>query len=224
MIMRLKCFTHSDFHVSGRIASRTGLTAVAALWLTAGCTSPTDSTGAQHNRTSTTVSAATSVAPRVAAVNLDDLLSAPVPKLCEHPPGDLVNGRLPVHDSHRGHVDVAKKLAPSDDYWVAFGDLTGDGVADGVLVTACSAGGVPWPATVQLYSAGPTRLGGVDLSDLTHGGSEIVTGLSIAGGMVHVSWITQGPNEPACCGTVQMAGDLRWDSAKVVAQNVQRTN
>ena len=207
-----------------RIASRTGLTAVAAIWLTAGCTSPTDSTAVQHDRISTTVSPATSVAPRVAAVSIDDLLSAPVPKLCEHQPGNLVNGQLPMQDPHRGHVDVAKKQAPSDGYWVAFGDLTGDGVDDGALVTACSAGGVPWPATVQLYSAGPTRLGGVDLSELTHGGREIVTGLSIAGGTVHLSWITQGPNDPACCGTVQMAGDLRWDSGKVVARNVQRTN
>jgi hypothetical protein len=39
-----------------------------------------------------------------------------------------------------------------------------------------------------------------------------------------VSWITQAPDEPACCGTVQMAGDLRWDGSKVVAENVKRTN
>jgi hypothetical protein len=195
-----------------RIACRMALTAVAAITLTAGCASPSGSTAAQHGST-----------PAAAAVKLNDLLSAPVPKLCEHEPGNLVNGLLPMQDPHRGHVDVAKKQAGSDGYWIAFGDLTGDGVDDGALVTACSAGGVPWPATVQLYSAGPTRLGGVELSDLTHG-REVVTGLSIADGVVHVSWTTQGPNEPECCGTVHMAGDLRWDGSKVLTENVNRTN
>jgi hypothetical protein len=159
----------------------------------------------------------------VAAVKLDDLLSAPVPELCKHQPGNLVNGQLPNQNPQFGHVNIAKHSEPSNGYWVAFGDLNGDGVDDGALVTACSAGGVPWPATVQLYTAGPTRLGGVDLSDLTHG-REVVTGLSIADGVVHVSWITQGPGEPECCGTVQMTGDLRWDGSRVVTEDVERTS
>jgi hypothetical protein len=205
-----------------KIACRLAVTAVAAITLTAGCTSPTGSTVGQHDSTPA-AAPTTPAAPGVAAVKLDDLLSAPVPKLCQHEPGSLVNGHLPVQGQFPGHVDVAKKQAPSGDYLVAFGDLTGDGADDGALVTACSAGGVPWPATVQLYSAGRTRLGGVDLSDLTHG-REVVTGLSIGDGVVHVSWITQGPDEPACCGTVQMAGDLRWDGSKVVADHVKQTN
>lgn len=162
--------------------------------------------------------------PAVAAVTLDDLLSAPVPELCKHEPGNLANGQLPMQDSHLGGVGIAKKPPPGDDYMVAFGDLTGDGVDDGAMVTACSAGGVAWPATVQLYTAGPTRLGGVDLGDLSHGGREYVTDLSIGDGVVHVAWITQGPDEPACCGTVQMTGDLRWDGTQVVAENIKRTN
>ena len=205
-----------------KIACRLALTAIAAVMLTAGCTSPTGSTAAQSNSTPAPV-ATTSSAPSVAAVKLDDLLSAPVPGLCKHEPGNLVNGKLPNQDPRFGHVDVAKKQTPDADYWAAFGDLTGDGVDDGALVTACSAGGVPWPATVQLYTAGPTRLGGVDLSDLTHG-REVVTVLSIADGVVHVSWVTQGPHDAECCGTVHMAGDLRWDGSKVVAENVKQTS
>jgi hypothetical protein len=76
---------------------------------------------------------------------------------------------------------------------------------------------------VQLYTAGPTRLGGVDLSDLTHG-REVVTGLSIADGIAHVSWLTQGPGDGECCGTVHMTGDLRWDGTKIVTENVKRIN
>jgi hypothetical protein len=190
-----------------RLASRLALTAVAAAMLSAGC-----STAAHQNS-----------APMASAVKLDDLLSAPVPGLCKHAAGNLVNGKLPDQDPHFGHVNVAKQADPGSGYWVAFGDLTGDGIDDGALVTACSAGGVPWPATVQLYTAGPTRLGGVDLSDLTHG-REAVTGLSIADGVAHVSWTTQGPGEPECCGTVHMRGDLRWDGSKVVTENVRQTD
>ncbi|MBE1550703.1 hypothetical protein GGC64_004743 [Mycobacterium sp. OAS707] len=204
-----------------RNASRLALTAVAAVMLTAGCTSQAGSTAAQHS--STTAPAPTTAAPSVAAVQLADLLSAPVPELCEHEPGNLVNGQLPNQDPHNGQVRVARKGYPDGDYWVAFGDLTGDGVEDGALVTECSAGGVPWAATVQLYAGGPTRLGGVDLSDLTHG-REVVTGLSIADGIAHVSWLTQGPDDPECCGTVRMTADLRWDGSRVVTENVQRIN
>lgn len=157
-------------------------------------------------------------------VTLEDLMSAPVPGLCRHDAGDLVSGQLPLQDPHYGFVAIAHKSATDDRPQVAFGDLTGDGVDDGAMVTACTAGGVGWPATVQLYSAGPTRLGGIDLGDVTHGGRESVTDLSISNGVVHVSWITQGPGEPACCGTVKMAGDLRVNGPSVNIENVRKLN
>ena len=43
------------------------------------------------------------------AVTLQDLLFAPVPGLCQHDPGNLVNGQLPPQDSHRGEVMIAKR-------------------------------------------------------------------------------------------------------------------
>jgi len=157
-------------------------------------------------------------------VTLEDLMSAPVPGLCRHDAGDLVNGKLPGQDPHFGYVAIARKPAIDGTPQVAFGDLTGDGVDDGAMVTACNAGGVGWPATVQLYSAGPTRLGGIDLGDVTHGGREIVTDISISDGVVHVSWITQGPDEALCCGTVKMVGDLRVDGPSVNIENVRKLN
>jgi hypothetical protein len=157
-------------------------------------------------------------------VTLNDLLSAPVPSLCKHAPGTLVNGKLPVQDPSTGQVTVAQRHSAntSDDYFVAFGDLNGDGTNDGALVTVCSAGGVPWPETVQLYTAGPTWLGGVDLGELTHG-REVVKDLTISNGAAHVTWMTNGPNDAMCCPTVQMKGDLRWNGTTVVAENVRRT-
>jgi hypothetical protein len=156
-------------------------------------------------------------------VTVEDLMAAPVPGLCQHEAGNLINGQLPLQDPFYGFVSVAPKSAVDDSPMVAFGDLNGDGADDGAMVTSCSAGGVAWPATVQLYTGGPTRLGGVDLGEVTHG-REYVTDLSISDGVAHVSWITQGPNEPACCGTVKMAGDMRVKGSDVVMENVRKLN
>jgi hypothetical protein len=158
------------------------------------------------------------------AVTLEDLMSAPVPELCRHEPGNLVNGQLPLQDPFSGFVMIAHKSPVDESPMVAFGDLNDDGVDEGAMVTACNAGGVGWPATIQLYTAGPTRLGGIDLGDVTNGGRESVTDISISDGAVHVSWITQGPGEAACCGTVKMAGDLRVKGSDVVMENVRKLN
>jgi hypothetical protein len=152
-------------------------------------------------------------------VTLADLLSAPVPGLCRHDPGNLVNGQL--QDSHPGSVTIARTT--DNGYKVAFGNLTGDGNTDAAMVTDCSAGGVPWSETVQLYTAGPVRLGGVDLGDLTHS-REVVSDLSISDGVAHVTWMANGPNDAECCPTIKMTADLRWDGSNVSAQNVRRLN
>lgn len=192
------------------------LTAVAVLMCalaSTGCGGHSSSEGAS--------SASPSSTP---AVTLNDLLSAPVPELCKHDAGNLVNGKLPVQDLRQGFVVIAHKSATDDSPMVAFGDLTGDGVDDGALVTSCNAGGVGWPATVQLYTAGKTRVGGVDLGDITHGGRESVTDITISDGVAHVSWITTGPGEAECCGTVKMGGDLRVKGGNVVMENVRKLN
>jgi hypothetical protein len=155
------------------------------------------------------------------AITVDDLLFAPVPELCGHEPGMLANGVLPLQDPLRGTVGIASESAddPSK-YRVALGDLTGDGIDDGAMVMWCTAGGVAWPQTVELYTEGPTRLGGVNLGELT-GGRDYVTALNISDQVVHVEWMTNGPADAGCCPTVPMLGDLRWDGQQVVAENVR---
>ena len=167
--------------------------------------------------------------PGKGAVTFEYLQRAPVPALCEHDPGQLRNGQLPPQEGHRGNVGIALNYNTVA-YKVAFGDLTGGG-GDAAMVIHCNAGGVGWPESVQLYTAGPqlstagpTRLGGIDLGDLTHGGSEIVTALSISDGVAHVTWMANGPNDGMCCPTVKMMADLRWDGSTVVVQNVGRAN
>ena len=178
----------------------------------------------------TSVTPATPVpTPGRGAVTFEYLQRAPVPALCEHDPGQLRNMQLPPQEEHRGEVGIALNYGTGA-YKVAFGDLTGGG-GDAAMVIHCNAGGVGWPETVQLYTpgpkldtAGPRRLGGVDLGELTHGGRETVTEMSISDGVAHVTWLTTGPNEAECCGTVEMMADLRWDGSTVVVQNLRRVN
>ena len=167
--------------------------------------------------------------PGSRAVTFEHLQRAPVPALCEHDPGELRSGQLPPQEGHPGNVGIALNYNTGA-YKVAFGDLTGGG-GDAAMVIHCTAGGVGWPETVQLYTSGPqltisgpTRLGGIDLGQLTHGGSEIVTDLSISDGVAHVTWLTNAPDDGACCSTVKMMAEMRWDGSSVVAQNVRRTN
>jgi hypothetical protein len=190
----------------------------------------TSATPAASATSATPATPATPVpAPGSPAVTFEYLQRAPVPALCEHDPGQLRSGQLPPQEGHPGNVGIALNY-DTGAYKVAFGDLTG-GAGDAAMVIHCNAGGVGWPETVQLYTpgpklhvAGPTRLGGIDLSDLTHGGREIVTDLSISDGVAHVTWMANGPNDGMCCPTVKMMADLRWDGSTVVAQNVRRAN
>jgi hypothetical protein len=140
------------------------------------------------------------------AVTEADLLAAPVPSLCKHDAGKLVDGKLPP-DGHLGDVRIATHADGQDAGrpMMAFGDLTADGVDDGAFVTQCGAGGVPWPATIQAYTAGPSYLGGVDLSTLTHG-REVVKSIGVADQTLRVIWMTNGPNDAQCCPTVEMQG------------------
>lgn len=153
-----------------------------------------------------------------------DLLNAPVPSLCEHDPGTLVDGTLP-DDGHPGEVHIATYMKGDEagKSMMAFGDLTGDGVDDGAFVTNCGAGGVGWPATVQAYTAGPTHLGGIDLGSVTQG-RELVESVGITEGTVRIIWLTNGPDDPACCPTIEMQGVFRPDNGTLKSESVTKVS
>jgi hypothetical protein len=221
-------FSHRRVLLQSRAVKLIGLLSAVAV---AACAHTTDAhtTDAHTTEMSKTSPATTVPTPGRGAVTFEYLQRAPVPALCEHDPGQLSSGQLPPQEGHRGNVGIALNYNTAA-YKVAFGDLTGGG-GDAAMVIHCNAGGVGWPETVELYTpgpkldiAGPTRLGGIDLGDLTHGGREIVTDLSISDGVAHVTWMANGPNDGMCCPTVKMMADLRWDGSTVVAQNVRRVN
>jgi hypothetical protein len=215
--------SHRRVLLQSRAVKIVGLLSVVAV---AACAHTTDAHTTEMSKTSPATTVPT---PGRGAVTFEYLQRAPVPAVCEHDPGELRNGQLPPQEGHRGNVGIALNY-DTGAYKVAFGDLTGGG-GDAAMVIHCNAGGVGWPESVQLYTAGPkldiagpTRLGGIDLGDLTHGGREIVTDLSISDGVAHVTWMANGPNDGMCCPTVKMMADLRWDGSTAVAQNVRRVN
>jgi hypothetical protein len=190
----------------------------------AACGHPTAHT-TEMTKTSPTTTVPT---PGRGAVTFEYLQRAPVPALCEHDPGQLRSGHLPPQEGHPGNVGIALNY-DTGAYKVAFGDLTGSG-GDAAMVIHCNAGGVGWGEIVELYTAGPQLstvgpklLGGIGLNDLTHS-REVVTDLTISDAVAHVTWLANGPNDGACCPTVKMMADLRWNGSTVVAQNVRRAN
>ncbi len=214
--------------LAGAVSHRRALLQTRAVKLI-GLLSAVAVTACAHTTEVSKTSPATTVpTPGRGAVTFEYLQRAPVPALCEHDPGQLKNGQLPPQQGHPGNVGIALNYNTGA-YKVAFGDLTGSG-GDAAMVIHCTAGGVGWPETVQLYTAGPQvetagprRPGGIDLSDLTHS-REVVTDLSISDRVAHVTWMANGPNDGECCPTVKMMADLRWDGSTVVAQNVRRVN
>jgi hypothetical protein len=219
--------SHRRVRLPSRVLKLIGLLSAVAV---AACAHTTELPKADPATSTTPATSATPVpTPGRGAVTFEYLQRAPVPALCEHDPGQLRNMQLPPQEGHRGNVGIALNYNTGA-YKVAFGDLTGGG-GDAAMVIHCNAGGVGWPETVELYTpgpkldiAGPTRLGGIDLGDLTHGGREIVTDLSISDGVAHVTWMANGPNDGMCCPTVKMMADLRWDGSTVVVQNMRRVN
>jgi len=118
-----------------------------------------------------------------------DLLAAPVPSLCGHPAGTLVDGRLPGIPPGEGvvwiFVDESGRIPAGR---VAYGDL-GPDVGNGAAVAVyCDRGGASWPEAVVLYGPGPTYLGHVVLSDLTPGRQSVVS-LAVADGVVRVGFV-----------------------------------
>ena len=112
---------------------------------------------------------------------------------------------------------------PDTPYKVAFGSLTGGHIIDAAMVTDCSAGGVPGSETIQLYTAGPTRLGGMNLGDITHS-REVVTDLSIIDGLVHVNWLANAPGDAECCPSIIWPATCVGTASRASIENVRRLN
>lgn len=159
-----------------------------------------------------------------ASVNLGGLLDAPVPSLCEHSAGDLVNGRLPGLGENEGQVflrldtlDAAKNGTASD--VLAIGTDPSAAVA---AVVSCDRGGVNWPDTVVIWNNVFDLVAWVDLRG-TEGSRGYVHAIELSGTELRVKWTYAGDDDPACCGTysaegraeISRGGKLRLESITV---------
>lgn len=144
------------------------------------------------------------------AVPLDEaaLLRAPVPSLCGHPAGTLVDGSLPGIAERDGHVSISRPDAEIPADRVVFGDVDGDGTVEAAVVVSCSRGGVPWPEIVVVYGPGPTYLGHVDLGDQGRDRPHVAS-LRMVDGRVEAQIVGfVGPGDGACCGRVDAVAQI----------------
>lgn len=123
------------------------------------------------------------------------LKSAPVPSLCGHPAGRLVNGTLPGIAPGQGEVSLGNPARIRTGRVKGFGKVV-------VAVVDCNQGGVAWPQNFVLWTPKLKVITGRSLMDFTHGGREYVHGLRIRRGKltINVAGIT-AEDEPFCCGT-----------------------
>jgi hypothetical protein len=171
-------------------------------------------------------------------VTLRGLMNAPVPSLCEHPAGNLVNGELPGVPEMEGGVWLfaigwpelrpagghpeerpwppppESLLAYGEDVLLAFGDITGDGHDEAIVTIACHRGGVSWPDTVHVYSRGLTHRGQLDLDRVYDPGGdhrERVEAIELSDdGMFTVTWLTHAAGETGANMSLRVRGTFAW--------------
>lgn len=147
------------------------------------------------------------------------LVSAPVPSLCGHHAGHLVDGKLPGIPKGKGRVFLDRS---------ADGTITGvDGPA-AVATLGCDIGGVDWPRTLAIYGAGPTLLAYVNLGDVTiaslgSGEYTVPTSLKISGGKVQLDWLTEQKGDPDSETTLSYSASFTRDGSKVVVSDLVGT-
>lgn len=149
-----------------------------------------------------TPSASTSSAQ--APLTMDALLTAPVPSLCDHPAGRLVDGSLPGVPANRGGVRLAGfDGARWKDRALATTWVGSDGRPYAAAVVDCNQGGVSWPQRVLVYTEGLKLVGAFDLAEVLGEGRQSVQSLSRDGDSLSLKVAnTYQSGDAACCGTL----------------------
>lgn len=137
------------------------------------------------------------------AVTKKALKSAPVPSLCEHPAGTLVNGKLPGIAPDYGFVVLGPKRS------IAKGKVQPSSAGDAAAVIHCSMGGNSFFHNVVVYGPGPTIIGKAALNGF-------VRKIWIKKRAVHLQIVGmyRGYDEPNCCRTKSAKFVLKWNKKK----------
>lgn len=139
--------------------------------------------------------------PQPRTINPDQLLSAPVPSLCGHPAGRLVQGKLPGIAAGQGQVEITG-VEKGD--WPTRSVRTFDagGRTYALVVFTCNAGGVAWPARVVVYDDAIAVVKAFDLASVIGEGRQSVEALENTpqGVVLRVVGSFQ-EGDPGCCGS-----------------------
>lgn len=97
---------------------------------------------------------------------------------------------------------------------IAYGDLTGDGLAEAALIVDCSTGNRPVPVgrIMTMHGTQATALAPVPKPPAPDGarGLDLAT-LQVADGTLIGVWIVLEANDPGCCPTGRLTTVYRWD-------------
>lgn len=155
------------------------------------------------------VTLAAAVTDDPAILTVDDLQNATYTEYAEAAPVTLVNGeyRQPVPESTGEEVYT---LADT----FAFADFDGDGSEDALAVLISDTAGTGRFFTLMLLlnkNGVPTQADSVSLGDRSP-----MKAINRVGGDIYVDYITQGPNDAACCATQATSQKFRVENGKLM--------
>lgn len=153
---------------------------------------------------------------QVRDLTLEDLQRAPVPSLCDHPAGTLVDGVLPGLDPTEGEVGLVD---------AQLGDLDGDGSPEGIATLRCTYGGNADYIGIHVYRSGPTHLDRADLEGdrviqrsrgISYGEPRVVDGLLEVSG-----WDGDGREDTTAGPSVALSKRFKLVGNRLVPQKVR---
>lgn len=187
----------------------------------------TSTTGAASERPPTAGALSTPSSPgghgSAAPAALRELLTAPVPSMCGHPAGRLIDGAPPGIALGRGGVRLFTGTKPDDRVAPVRVDLTGGGHTDIAAVAGCSRGGVAWPEWVLLYSEKPRLhlIGQLDLGSIAATEHATVSALVASGDAVRVRW---GTTDGCCTNPQAWSATLTSTGTKATVTRVTQVS
>lgn len=161
--------------------------------------------------------------PAPSPISPEQMITAPVPSLCEHPAGILIDGALDGAGDNDGGAWISRYPDP---VWrsLSFHSWQGaDAEQYAALVMDCNQGGVGWPPHVVFYTSGPTVVGEIDVSDVVGDGRQGVEALApLPNGVRLTLSNTYQDGDGGCCGTLGVVADFFWDGFRPRGEVVER--
>ncbi len=157
------------------------------------------------------------------SITAEQMVEAPLPSLCDHPAGTLVDGALDGPGENDGGAWIAGY--PDGDWrTLSFHSWKGtDSRQYAALVVDCNQGGVGWPPNVVFYTDGPTVVGQINVADVVGDGRQSVAAMEpLPNGVRLTLPNTYQDGDAGCCGTQTVVAEFYWDGYRVRGEVIQR--